>query len=66
MISTKNGNNRDGLLKYNDKNFEIVQKMYIGVNGCYEDDVNMKKINYELYKYLKFNLKNIIIYGFFF
>ena len=49
----------------NDKNFEIVQKRYIEVmGGRYEDEVNTKKINSKLYKYLKFNLKNIITYEF--
>ena len=49
----------------NDKNFEIVQKRYIEVmGGRYEDEVNVKKLNSKLYKYLKFNLKNIITYEF--
>ena len=29
----KEHNSRDGLLKYNDKNFEIVQKKYIEIIG---------------------------------
>ena len=49
----------------NDKNFEIVQKRYIEVmGGRYEDEVNVKKLNSKLYKYLKFNLKNIVTYEF--
>ena len=49
----------------NDKNFEIVQKRYIEVmGGRYEDEVNTKKLNSKLYKYLKFNLKNIVTYEF--
>ncbi len=34
------------------------------MGGRYEDEVNVKKLNSKLYKYLKFNLKNIITYEF--
>jgi len=47
------------------KNFDIVQKRYIEImGGRYEDEINTKKLNSKLYKYLKFNLKNIVTYDF--
>ena len=49
----------------NDKNNEIVQKKYLEVmGGRYDDETNIKKLNSKLYKYLKFNLRNIVTYEF--
>ena len=49
----------------NDKNSEIVQKRYLEImGGKYDDETNIKKLNSKLYKYLKFNLRNIVTYEF--
>ena len=49
----------------NDKNNELVQKRYLEVmGGKYDDETNVKKLNSKLYKYLKFNLRNIVTYEF--
>jgi hypothetical protein len=48
-----------------EKNNDIIQQRYIEImGGRYDDETNVKKLNSKLYKYLKFNLRNIITYEF--
>ena len=48
-----------------EKNIESLQQKYFEImGGKYDDETNIKKLNSKLYKYLKFNLRNIVTYEF--
>ena len=65
VIDGQNADQMENVEATSSENIESLQQKYFEImGGKYDDETNIKKLNSKLYKYLKFNLRNIVTYEF--